>query len=398
MDIAILGGGIGGISAAISLKQAGFNPTIYERHQSISEMGAGIVCWPNAIFVLETLGVLQKIEMFGGKITAMSRFSSSGEPLGSLDVSQLNKHMTLPSYSILRRDLMLILTERAQELNISIRYAHQVTAIASQPSGFKTQITFDNGMVIKPDLIIGAEGRMNSPARQFVTGNNTPVFQKFINWIGVYRGNQPLFDQMQVLDFWGCGQRFGIVPINDKSAYWAGGAFVSDLRNIKTEPELFKQELANHFSDWPTPILTLINETPVTSINKIYVHDHDPISTWYKTNVVLLGDAAHAPLPTSGQGACQALEDVWHLTKCLKASPNDITFAFRQYNDIRRTKTAGIIETGRQLARSIFNPNEAYCQQRNLVSKQTDYNAVAQGMAKGWASGLPIGDVSNRVS
>ncbi|MDC2890638.1 hypothetical protein [Psychrosphaera algicola] len=94
------------------------------------------------------------------------------------------------------------------------------------------------------------------------------------------------------------------MPINDKSAYWAGGAFVSDLRNIKTEPELFKQELANHFSDWPKPILTLINETPVTSINKIYVHDHDPISTWYKTNVVLLGDAAHAPLPTSGQGAC----------------------------------------------------------------------------------------------
>lgn len=390
MDIAILGGGIGGISAAISLKQAGFNPTVYERHQSTSEFGAGIVCWPNACFVLETLGVMPNVEQVAGKITAMSRFSSSGEPLGSLDVGQLNHLMTLPSYSVLRRDLALILTERAKDLNITIRYAYQATAITSQPSGFKSQITFDNGMVINPDLIIGAEGRMNSPSRQYVTGSNSPVFQKFINWIGVYEGSQALFDQMQVLDFWGCGQRFGIVPINSKLAYWAGGAFANKLSNRKMEPEFFKQELTNHFSQWPEPILKLINGTPETSIHKIYVHDHDPISTWYRSNVVLLGDAAHAPLPTSGQGACQALEDVWHLTQCLKASPNDITFAFRQYNDIRRAKTAGIIETGRQLAGSIFNCDEAYCLQRNLVSKQTDFDTVVKGMAKGWASGLPI--------
>jgi 2-polyprenyl-6-methoxyphenol hydroxylase-like FAD-dependent oxidoreductase len=93
----------------------------------------------------------------------------------------------------------------------------------------------------------------------------------------------------------------------------------------------------------------MINHTPVERINKIYVHDHDPIQTWYKHNLILIGDAAHAALPASGQGACQALEDAWHLSNILNDNPHDLQKYFLKFTEIRFEKTAGITMAGRGL-------------------------------------------------
>jgi 2-polyprenyl-6-methoxyphenol hydroxylase-like FAD-dependent oxidoreductase len=120
------------------------------------------------------------------------------------------------------------------------------------------------------------------------------------------------------------------------------------------------------------------------------VHDHDPIKVWHKDNVVLLGDAAHSALPTSGQGACQALEDAWHLAKYLADSANTIDQAFALYTQIRQAKTTAITMGGRALATSIFNPDSKACKYRDEKSKQTDYQQMVIAMAKGWSSGLPL--------
>jgi FAD-dependent urate hydroxylase len=118
-----------------------------------------------------------------GLLSSMDRFSSEGEPLGSLDIYKLNELMTYPSYSIIRKDLMSILTQRALELNITIHYQHNVTSIEKNKHG-KITVKFTNNKQIVPNVIVGADGRMNSFARQFVNGHNTPIYQGFINWIG----------------------------------------------------------------------------------------------------------------------------------------------------------------------------------------------------------------------
>ena len=79
MNISILGGGVGGLSTAIALKQEGFDVTVYERFSRPTEIGAGIVCWPNASFVLEQLGVLDQISKVSGSLSYMNRFSNTGE-------------------------------------------------------------------------------------------------------------------------------------------------------------------------------------------------------------------------------------------------------------------------------------------------------------------------------
>lgn len=386
MNIGILGGGIGGLSTAIALKQEGFDVTIYERFSEPTEIGAGIVCWPNASFVLEKLGVLDKVSKVSGSLNYMNRFSNTGEPIGSLDINELSRLMNYPSYSIIRKDLMGILIKRSIELNIDIHYDHDVIELSDK--NLSTSVHFRNGHMIQPDIIIGADGRMKSLTRKYVNGSNNPIYQGFINWVGVFEHDKAHFSNLTVSDYWGTGERFGIVPVSNTKAYWAGGVVCENTN--ERNPEHYKSELNSIFIDWPDPISTIINETPNSSINKIYVHDHDPIDLWHKNNVVLLGDAAHSPLPTSGQGACQALEDAWHLTKCLKDNINDISRAFTLFTELRKAKTSGITMGGRQLASSIFNQDVEFCKHRNLASKNTNYQNAVVGMAKGWSSGLPI--------
>lgn len=386
MNIGILGGGIGGVSTAIALKQAGFDVSIYERHNKPSEIGAGIVCWPNASFILEQLGVLDKISNVSGSINYMNRFTNTGEPIGSLDINELNRLMKYPSYSIIRKDLMKILIQRSVELNIDIHYDHEVIKISSENTN--TVVKFSNSKVIQPDIIIGADGRMKSLARKYVNGSNSPIYQGFINWVGVIEDESIHFSELSVSDYWGVGERFGIVPVSEKKAYWAGGANSKNIAELN--PLKYKSELNSIFSGWPNIITKIINGTPQSRINKIYVHDHDPINLWHKNNLILLGDSAHSSLPTSGQGACQALEDAWHLTNSLKENSNDISKAFNLFTELRKHKTAGITFGGRQLASSIFNNNEEFCKNRDIASKNTNYQNAVVGMANGWSSGLPI--------
>ena len=387
MNIKILGAGVGGLVTAIALKEKGFDVDIYERHKNRSDIGAGIVCWPNASFVLKELGMIDDIALLSGTPVKMRRFSKNGDDLGSLNIAQLDEKMGNPSFSILRKDLMAILESRLIECGIEVQYGKRIEKLVSSQSG-STSIHFENGTVDIADIIIGADGRMASVAREFVNGCNKPVFQKFINWIGVYEEKTPVFSDIEVSDYWGVGDRFGIVPISSTKAYWAGGVAAQKIE--KKNPLNYKPDLLALFKGWPAPIETIINKTPMENINKIYVHDHNPIKTWHRDNVLLIGDAAHAPLPTSGQGACQAIEDAWHLASLLRDHEGSIDSVFQEFTKMRFSKTTNITMGARQFASSLFHANENECEIRNDNSKKTDYSLVVNGMAQGWSSGLPI--------
>ncbi|MEL6560237.1 MAG: FAD-dependent monooxygenase [Bacteroidota bacterium] len=121
--------------------------------------------------------------------------------------------------------------------------------------------------------------------------------------------------------------------------------------------------------------------------SNIEVFDHDPLLNWHKNNVCLLGDSAHASLPTSGQGACQAIEDAWSFASSLEKS-NTIKEAFNDFRRDRFEKTTMITMAGRELARSLFNEDEMYCEERNEKAKTTDYESASQNIAMLWSRNL----------
>jgi len=385
MRIAILGGGVAGVSCAIALRQHGFDVSVYERHDGPSHIGAGIVAWPNATFVLARLGVLADIQAVAGRPRRMRRRTPQSGDLGVLDIGLIDDRMAYPSLSILRRDFQRILIARLAALGVAIDYGRTVSHVDTGVPG-QAVVHLQDGETVAADLIIGADGRMASMARRFVAGHNTPVYQRFVNWIGVCESPDVSFDVDEIADYWGIGERFGIVPVSAHVAYWAGGA-VADAVGARA-PASYRHELDARFGTWPAPVRAVIAHTPPERINKIWVHDHDPIAVWHRDNVILVGDAAHAALPTSGQGACQALEDAWHLADCLVRDPGDVPRALRTFTGIRLGKTTNITRGGRALAASIFGADGATYQERDRISRHTDFAAAAEAMAAGWGQGL----------
>ncbi|MFV2058171.1 MAG: FAD-dependent monooxygenase [Thiohalomonadales bacterium] len=389
MKTVILGAGIGGLCTAIALRLKGIDCEVYEKYATISDMGAGIICWPNASFVLDQLGMLDEVKTISGKPRAMRRLTHEGENIGMLDISALNASMGYASYSIFRKDLMKILYTRAMGLGVTIHFSQKIDKITSGNNNGST-ICLSNEKIINADIVIAADGRMNSVARKYVHGNNVPKYQGFINWVGKLTASSSIVSDMSVMDCWGVGQRFGIVPINRNAAYWAGAIAAPAIE--KTDSNNYRDELLTLFAHWPTPIAEIINKTPSNNIHKIYVHDHDPISVWHRNNVIIIGDAAHAPLPTSGQGACQAMEDAWQLATLLgeRDTTQDIDTVYKKFTHLRVEKTRAITHGARQFANSLFNVDPEYCAQRNQMSKSTDFSQMVSGMAQGWAKGLPL--------
>ncbi len=383
--IVILGAGVAGLTSAIALHQKGFSKiTIYERRETATTLGAGLVLWANASKILHKLNLLSEVAKLAGEIYEMQRWTQKGTHLGTIDVQDINKGIGSKSYAISRFDFQQILLKKIAELHIPIRYSHSVLDLVTQETS--VTVIFENQASVNASILIGADGRMNSIARKYVNRENTPVYQNFVNWIGIIESEQPIFTEHHVLDFWGCGERFGIVPITKYKGYWAGGKSLP--RNSPLKQKNNKTELLKIFSSWSPKIKQVIEGTKEQDIRYLEVFDHHPISNWFRNNVCLIGDSAHAALPTSGQGACQAIEDAWHLAAQL-SSAHTLEKAFSQFQKIRFPKTTAITMAGRELGHSLFNPDPEWCQQRNENAMHADNRITSQNIAQLWSKDLP---------
>lgn len=387
MNVAILGGGVAGLATAISLKRIGIDVSVYERRSSVHNLGAGVVCWPNASFVLDRLQILDELRTVSAPITTMKRITRHGVELGSLDIGIVDSAMGFPSLSVLRKDLMRVLLRRAERMQIPVNLS--ANAIAIEKNGENCHVHFDNGAFISPDLVVGADGRMSSVTRKFVLNDNRTVYQGFTNWLGIHRFDHPVFDQMEILDFWGVGARFGIVPVSKRTAYWAGGIASSESPQDSRAKQLDK--LNEVFREWPAPIGEIVTRAAEATTNYLGLYDHDSASSWHRNNVIMIGDAAHAALPTSGQGVGQAFEDAWWLAHELETSSGDLDAAMTAFTKRRFKKTEAINQTGRRLAKMLFSLDPGVCELRDQNAQETDYEKMAAGMATGWSDGLPIG-------
>lgn len=339
-NIAIIGAGVAGLALAIFARKQGINVTIYERNSQFSSIGAGVTLWPNATFVIKQMGLMDKVSQFGGHPNFMCQFNSNDIKLAEFDIKALNSISGFPTISILRRDLIKIFVEELEQLTATIHFN-------------QSKNTEDISQLQKKfDLVVGCDGRMNSEARKLLYKDSIcPKYQGFINIIGVSKMDLTPFDQT-IHDYRNNTERFGIVPITNRLCYWAA-AWQNEID--KTKPiDRWYDEMRRRFQHWPENIHRAFNSTEKNRVKQIFVHDLDPLPYWHRENLLIIGDAAHAPLPTSGQGACQALEDAWHLSQLLnKSIPLDRVLT--QFYENRIDKTTSSQQIGRQMARQIFS-------------------------------------------
>lgn len=389
MKVAILGGGVAGACCAIALARQGHQVQVHERRAALEPLGAGLVLWPNATAVLADLGLLERVAAHAGRPTAMRRLSWRGADLGALDVATIDAAAGLgqPSLAILRTDLQRVFFEAMAEAGVAVYFGHAVARI-EEVGDAGTVVHLRDGTAIAADLVLGADGRMASVARRYVAPQAQPVYQGFLNWVGITRITGVTRAGTEIRDYWGVGQRFGIVPVQGDTVYWAAG-LASPSGDLAEPGAIGAGELLLQYAGWPAEVREAIAGAEPGSMRRIAVHDIDPLTHWHRRNLVLVGDAAHAALPTSGQGACQAIEDAWHLSQCLAAhGAEGLGAALTAFAARRQPKTLQITVAGRGLARSLFSTDAQACAQRDRESAQADHAQAAAGMGRFWAGGL----------
>ena len=384
MNVLIIGAGVAGCATALALSRSGHRVRVCERRTSDQTLGAGVVLWPNATFVMAQLGLLDDVRAVGRTPPAMNRYDASGASLGGWDIGQLDRAMGFPSVAIRRADLQAILTRALERAGVLVEERRAAVAIEGQGT-----VEFADGSRASADLIIGADGRMASVARRYVLGGEQPVYQGFINWVGTARVPRELLDNGAIRDFWGVGQRFGIVPVAADIAYWAGAVAAPTPPEGASRGD-FKDELRRLFATWPSIITAVIEGSEAHAIRRLPLYDHEPVATWHRGTVLLIGDAAHAALPTSGQGACQALEDAWHLAARLPSDPRDLEPALAAFTALRLPKVRAQTFGARQFARSLFELDVQACKRRDEAARQADDRQTIAGIAQGWSAGLPL--------
>lgn len=338
--IAIVGAGVAGLTLAILAKQRGYQVSLFERGSCVSSLGAGVTLWPNAMFVMQQLGLDQQIMQVGGVPGSMRQFDRHGVLQAEFDITTVNARCGFTSVTILRRELMRLLAGALDGLGVDIKFDCAITAAGVTALGQKF------------DLVVGADGRMNSVVRQVLYPQQvTPRYHGFVNVIGVSWPRAGAFENA-IHDYRDSGERFGIVPVNHGCCYWAG-AWNTTVDRARPAAAWY-DELEQRFRHWPEPIQQVLQSCDSASVQHIFVHDIDPLPYWHQGNVLMIGDAAHASLPTSGQGACQALEDAWHLARLLMEN-EALDAALQGFYQRRQAKTTAAQLVGRQIAKKIFS-------------------------------------------
>jgi 2-polyprenyl-6-methoxyphenol hydroxylase-like FAD-dependent oxidoreductase len=325
-NIGIVGGGIGGVAAAAALHKLGIEATVYERASRWREAGAGMMLWPNATRVLNSLGLLERVALLSGPNSHFLVRASCGKVLMNIALGQFE----VPALCTRRSDLLAVLLSGVPRE--SLRLGKEMTHLEQSRSGVR--IHFADGCVAEHDAVIGADG-IHSRVRAELFGVSDPVYRGYAIWRGVasYAGHaiRPGHNS----ETWGHGSRFGILDIGRGRFTWYATANIPQLDAAPRNQR--KSQILERFAGWHQPIPELIASTDLILENGAY--DLSPLPRWTSGRVTLLGDAAHPCTPNLGQGGCMALEDALTLTKCL-LSGDPIGSALCRYESLRRRRTS----------------------------------------------------------
>lgn len=339
-QIAIIGGGIAGLTFARCLSNGHFDIHVFEKKDAFGEIGAAISVFPNALCVMEELGLLQEILNCSGHIkkiflkTSRGTILSKSEPKGEY-----------PVICIHRADLHKILLHNV-EAQLYTNYA--LKTILHRDNG-QVQLNFENGETKIFDAVIGADG-IHSVVRQHIINDGKPVFRGYNIWRGVVKTD---FDIGYGSETFGKGQRVGIVPIKDGIyGWWAtcNEGFMQD-----DSPENTKDKLKRLFGNWHYPIPELIENTD--NILKNSLIDRIPKKGWTMGNATLIGDAAHPTTPNLGQGGCMAMEGAYILSKSIQKY-GLTKKAFDRYEDLQFLRSKTIVSESLKLGKmgQLTNP------------------------------------------
>lgn len=350
LHIAIVGAGIGGLTAALALQRAGFRVTVYEQVAQLEEVGAGLSLSPTAAHALRFLGLGPTLdsEAYLPEDQAVRHYQDGRALQWTNRGRALLEKYGERYYLIHRADLhdALSAAVRANAPD-AIRLDRRLIALSQTGRG--VQLGFADGGSASADVAVGADGS-RSIVRHLLFGASEPAYTGYIAWrglvpmdrvpqavldppSGIYVGPGHLVNRYPVRG----GQLLNFVAFAERKA-WTGEGW-----SIRSTVD----ELLREFEDWHPDVRTFLAAVPPEHLYKWGLFDREPLASWHSGRITLLGDAAHPVLPFLGFGAVLAIEDAAVLARALEVS-GDLGEALARYEAARLARASFVVREARQ--------------------------------------------------
>ncbi len=368
-DVIVVGGGIGGLSAAFALTRKGLHVRVLERSAEFGEVGAGIQLAPNCTRILGTYGLLEEAKALGVLPAAMiMKDALDGTVLTSLDLQDTARRYGSPYLVIHRSDLHGLFLKACQNAGVDLRTSQHVTEYETVDDGARVRLA--NGEVHAAPLVVAADG-LRSVARAQLVGDE-PVNSAYV----AYRGAVPMdkvrehgISESDVVVYVGPGCHFVQYPLRGGDMFNQVAVFESPKAKAGEEDWGTPDELDAAFAHATENVQQGL---PLMGRDRWWrMFDRDPVMTWVYGRIALLGDAAHPPLQYIAQGAIMAIEDGYVLAEHLAANPCDWDEALDAYQAVRPEHCRRVVTTSRAWG-DLWHLNGEKRQRRNEILRARD--------------------------
>ncbi len=347
LDVLVVGAGIGGLTTAIALQRAGHRVRVVDQVREMRPAGAGISLWSNGVKVLNELGLGTTVAGMGGTIERMSYADADGTVMCDFSLLPLVERVGQRPYPVARADLQAMLLEAvgAEHIALGTRCA------AVDQHDETVTVRFEDGSSTTADVVVAADGT-HSRLRADVVGRVVArEYTGYVNWNGLVTDDDAIAAPGTWQLWVGDGKRVSIMPVGHGKSYvfFDVPMPVDEAQTVPPDPH---RELAGLFAGWAAPpVRRLLDAVAVVPLNRIAIHDHEPVDVMARGRVALLGDAAHSTAPDLGQGGCQAMEDALVLTRYLTTTTIGVEDALARYSAERVARTDEIMRRARTRAR-----------------------------------------------
>lgn len=347
MHVLVVGGGIGGLTAALALEKRGHTVTVVEQSGVISEVGAGLQLSPNAMKVLNALGVGARVmtDAFRPQAAEM-RWGRSGRKIFSIPLRKAAMNRWGAEYiHVHRADLIEALrAELAARAPDSVALGHRLERYENR--GDKVVAHFAGGGMVEADLLVGADG-IHSAVRDQMLGPDKPEFTGCVAWratapVTALGGHAP----PPTASVWVGPHRHAVTYLLRRGSL---ANFVGVVEHKTEGDESWtatgaKEQALKDFKRWHPSVTAIIEAAD--SMNRWALYGRKPLPKWSDGRVTLLGDACHPMLPFLAQGAAMAIEDAWALAACLETEA-DLTAALAAYEARRKPRVTRVQQGAR---------------------------------------------------
>jgi len=372
MRIIVIGAGIGGLAAALTLRRAGFEVQVFEQASELREVGAGIQISPNAARILQRLGLEQPMRRMGvrPRATVIRRWDD-GRVLARQPLADAcERDFGAPYYHFHRAELLDVLSAAVPAGVVHLD--HRCVGLTQR--GDHVEVHFHSGATADADVVVGADG-IHSTVRNGIMGPESPRFSGHV----AYRGLVPatrvahLGIEVGASVWWGPDHHFVHYFVGEGARYLNWVALTPG--EWRVESWTARGEVADalkEFEGWHPQVRAIIGAVETT--NRWALYDRAPLPRWTVGRVTLMGDAAHPMLPYMAQGAVQSIEDAAVLAKCLQgADAHDVGAALVRYEQTRKPRASQCQEGSRRNAIMfhLADGEEQRSRDANLASSAT---------------------------